>query len=392
MRVSAPANDRPRSGRADCLLPVLLPGALAILLLILAALLLAPELLASARAFGVKAVWRVVENGVSLVLMPLDHREKFGLVYFLISFALGAVLLARQEDEAGQRAGLLARLFPRAIYTHPSARLDYGLVLLNRVFTPAVLITRLLSSAWIAAAVGAALAALFGPAQPLAPGMYGLVLFTILFALTMDLADYLQHRLHHRVPLLWPFHRLHHSAEVLTPLTALRTHPVEQVVGSLVSTPLLGCVTGIAGYWLIDRPEPLTFFGAHFLLVFFYACCGVHLRHSHIWLSWPPALSHVLVSPAQHQVHHSRAPRHWNKNYGNVLAVWDWLFGSLYVPRDREALEIGLPEGQPHRTIIAAYFVPFADAARVISGRIRRPAAAPVDTEATAAQTGLGSP
>jgi sterol desaturase/sphingolipid hydroxylase (fatty acid hydroxylase superfamily) len=157
----------------------------------------------------------------------------------------------------------------------------------------------------------------------------------------------------------------------MTPLTALRNHPVEQIVGSLVATPILGVTIGLASYWLMEAPQPITLFGAQLMMVFFYSCCAVHLRHSHVWLSWSPSLSHLVISPAQHQIHHSSAPRHWNKNYGNVLAIWDWMFGSLYVPREREGFAFGLADEQPHPTLLKAYLEPLAGAVKVATGSMR---------------------
>jgi hypothetical protein len=55
-----------------------------------------------------------------------------------------------------------------------------------------------------------------------------------------------------------------------------------------------------------------------------------------------PAFAHVdcvprrarahLRQPAHHHVHHSANPKHFNKNFGSCLALWDWMFGTLYVP------------------------------------------------------------
>jgi sterol desaturase/sphingolipid hydroxylase (fatty acid hydroxylase superfamily) len=66
------------------------------------------------------------------------------------------------------------------------------------------------------------------------------------------------------------------------------------------------------------------------------------LQHSHVWLSYGPILEHLLISPAQHQIHHSRLDAHHGRNFGTTLALWDWLFGTLYVIRGREDLSFGL--------------------------------------------------
>jgi sterol desaturase/sphingolipid hydroxylase (fatty acid hydroxylase superfamily) len=70
------------------------------------------------------------------------------------------------------------------------------------------------------------------------------------------------------------------------------------------------------------------------------------------------------VSPIQHQVHHSIDPRHRNKNFGVKFAVWDVLFGTLYVPREPETLQVGLPDADPQEfsTVRKLFFLPFAKA------------------------------
>ena len=58
----------------------------------------------------------------------------------------------------------------------------------------------------------------------------------------------------------------------------------------------------------------------------------IHLQHSHMWIAFRGWLGRIFISPAHHQVHHSTNPTHFNKNLGSCLAIWDWLFGTLYVP------------------------------------------------------------
>jgi sterol desaturase/sphingolipid hydroxylase (fatty acid hydroxylase superfamily) len=98
---------------------------------------------------------------------------------------------------------------------------------------------------------------------------------------------------------------------------------------------------------------------------------GYHLRHSHIWLSYGLLLSTILISPAQHQIHHSKAKRHWDKNYGFILAIWDYLFGSLYVPKQKEAIEFGIGNGeeQLYSSPLKLYLLPFKRALRLLRKR-----------------------
>ncbi|MDP2356719.1 MAG: sterol desaturase family protein [Beijerinckiaceae bacterium] len=66
----------------------------------------------------------------------------------------------------------------------------------------------------------------------------------------------------------------------------------------------------------------------------------------------------ILLSPAHHQVHHSVDPKHHNRNMGACLAIWDWLFGTLYVPaREREVSKFGLGDEvtEPHDAVAALF-------------------------------------
>jgi sterol desaturase/sphingolipid hydroxylase (fatty acid hydroxylase superfamily) len=42
-----------------------------------------------------------------------------------------------------------------------------------------------------------------------------------------------------------------------------------------------------------------------------------------------------------HQAHHSEDARHRDRNFGTALAVWDWMFGTLYLPQRGERFAFG---------------------------------------------------
>jgi sterol desaturase/sphingolipid hydroxylase (fatty acid hydroxylase superfamily) len=176
----------------------------------------------------------------------------------------------------------------------------------------------------------------------------------------------------HDIPVLWEFHKVHHSAEVLTPLTAYRVHPVELALMAWVPALATGIVT-----WAFNRFAD----GA----VSFYSFLGLHvaiwafnlidnLRHSPVWISYGPVWGRWLVSPAHHQLHHSREPQHWGRNRGSNLAIWDRLYGTLYVPPVRaETFQMGLGDGTDGHwnSVARMYFWPLAGAMRRISDLVR---------------------
>ena len=277
------------------------------------------------------------------------------------ALVIAALVFMIRDRLPGQRAGAFLRYcFPRPVFIHQSTLVDCKLTAANHFVAPLLNITWRLNSAMFTGVLVAGLTFLFGPPPHWFTWSASvMVLFTILCALADDFGYYLFHLLAHRVPWLWAFHRVHHSAETLQVVANVRVHPVELMLTPPFKSAGLSLVLAPAIY-LGPGDAPLaTIFGIN-LMVVFYGLIGAQLHHSHIWLSWGPVLEHILISPAQHQIHHSTAPRHWNKNMGGNFALWDWMFGTLYVPRTREDLTFGLGGGrQPHPTLLAAYLEPF---------------------------------
>lgn len=160
-----------------------------------------------------------------------------------------------------------------------------------------------------------------------------------------DFMLYWTHRLFHADPFLWRAHRLHHEPPVLTPLTAFRFWPQEQIVhlgaNNLGQGFGLGVVAALAG----APVTPLQLLGVNVVLLA-WGLAFAHLRHSHLPLPYPRWLCFVLISPQMHQAHHSSDVAHHDRNFGTTFALWDWMFGTLYLPRPQERFRFGLePQG-----------------------------------------------
>jgi len=158
-----------------------------------------------------------------------------------------------------------------------------------------------------------------------------------------DFALYWTHRLFHRFPLLWRAHRLHHEPEVLTPVTAFRFWPQEQVVHIAGSAFMNGFGLGIVASAFGAMVDPLTLLGVN-VFTLAWNLGFSHLRHSHVALPFPRWLSHVLVSPHMHQAHHSADAAQHDRNFATVFALWDWMFGTLYLPAKGERFRFGVDE------------------------------------------------
>ncbi len=265
----------------------------------------------------------------------------------------------------------LGWLMPRSIYLHSSHIVDLKVFLVNRSIAALGLINLIFFNALVAQWIGGSFAGGLGLA-PLHP-----VLISALLLVVSDFGTYWVHRVHHESPIFWPFHSLHHSAEVMTPVTVYRKHPVYDVVSSLVRGLFIGILQGVFIGLFADDVSLYTLIGVNAGYVLF-NMAGSNLRHTHVWLGYGRVVEHILISPAQHQIHHSLAPEHHNKNYGEVLALWDWMFGTLYVPRKRIELQFGLADAkgnrvrQRHDSLTAAMVVPMQDSWKQIKRRLRR--------------------
>jgi len=255
-------------------------------------------------------------------LLPFDASNRLHWTGLLAFFVLGFIVYGRNGNSS-----LFRFLFPPHMYLSQSSGVDVKVYLANKLITPMSKTVGLGLQLTIMALIANRIA----PDQTInAVSLTTLVTVTILIGITKDFVYYIVHRASHESRLLWPFHELHHSAEHLTPLTAKRNHPIFNFI--LISTNAL--FTGVLGgiiFGLFGVVETITIFGVSLTIALFNLAGGA-LRHSHIWIDYGPVLDRIFISPAQHQIHHSSLPHHHDRNYGLILAVWDWAFGTLYVP------------------------------------------------------------
>ena len=160
-----------------------------------------------------------------------------------------------------------------------------------------------------------------------------------------DFSKYIIHRFMHKWPILWSLHKVHHSATVLTPMTVFRTHPLEGIIFSLRSS-ITQAISISSFIFLFGNSVSLyTVLGVN-IFVFIFNILGSNLRHSHVGIRYWRWLECIFISPAQHQLHHSIAREHHDKNFGAALAIWDYLFGSLHHSVEFETLELGIEKNQ----------------------------------------------
>lgn len=278
-------------------------------------------------------------------------------LYLITTLIIGFGIFRRRRTSGS----FVAWVLPRSMWTHAAHIVDLKLFFASRVFT----ILGLFPTVGFAAFITMLVTGLF-PESGQSDGVANPVIATFLLLIVGDFATYWVHRVHHEMLILWPFHSVHHSAEVMTPITACRKHPFYDLTKVVVHGTFLGVLQGIL-LGLYPGGVSVTLLLGVNSLYFLFNMLGANFRHSHIWLSYGRVIEHVLISPPQHQIHHSLAPEHHNKNYGEVLAVWDWMFGTLYIAQSHEQIEFGLGDAhgnrlkQRHDSLAAALVVPVKD-------------------------------
>lgn len=139
----------------------------------------------------------------------------------------------------------------------------------------------------------------------------GVLLWILLFLLT-DLIWYWYHRLAHEINLLWMAHVVHHQSEDFNYTASTRITVFQAFIrtGFWSVLPLLGFPAAMITSLLL----------IHGVYPFF-----IHTR----LIGKLGFLEYILVTPSHHRVHHASDEKYLDKNYGDVLIIWDKLFGTF---------------------------------------------------------------
>jgi sterol desaturase/sphingolipid hydroxylase (fatty acid hydroxylase superfamily) len=313
-----------------------------------------------------------------------------GSIYFvgalfcaLLVATVHLVLRRLRKGRVVRARTILAGLFPARIFRHRSMRADILLFFVNTLMTGLLIGWAIVGFGTVSEAAKAALDGWFGTQAPTAwPEWAARGLATLIFFLAYEFGYWADHTLKHKVPMLWEFHKVHHSAEHLTPLTASRMHPVDSWIFANILSVTVGITAGTYAWAMGGTVSAYTLTGTNLILVIFIHLY-LHLQHSEFWIPFTGWRGKVFMSPAHHQIHHSSSVRHFDKNMGSCLSVWDWLFGTLYMPaKEREKFGFGIDaNGRDPHEMGEALFGPFRDAAgHVLPQGLRSKPEAPPQT------------
>ena len=292
----------------------------------------------------------------------IDPKKRVFLAYIAISIFIAFIWFILNKKFSLIEA--LKKIFDKKIFFSKSAKSDYKIFLINQLimmFVSPFLITQL--------TIATALYFYLHTIDWLSAGMFKstmpilvIISFTTFQFTIDDFSKYIVHRFMHKWPILWSLHKVHHSATVLTPITVFRTHPLEGIIFSLRSSVTQAISISFFIFLFGSSVDLYTILGVN-VFVFLFNIFGANLRHSHVGIRYWRWLEYIFISPAQHQLHHSIAKEHHDKNFGAALAIWDWSFGSLNHSVEFETLQLGIEKNQTDEShnLTALYINPFIE-------------------------------
>src|SRR5688572_22281746 len=234
--------------------------------------------------------------------------EEFEFLYLLVFLSAAAALVLLERVRELQRQ-------PVQIATRWTSNI--GLLLIGNVLNAVVM------------PIGVYAFAQHQPPGPLTRLELPFATQVLLTFLLLDLWRYWEHRLFHRIPLLWRLHLVHHSDTEIDVTTSERHHPLEFLLGTAVMMALiaaLGLPAHAVGLYLLTATVVALYSHANLRLP-----AGMDRR-----------LRQFIVTPSVHAVHHSDLQRQTDSNYGSVLTVWDRLFGTYVGPESERIPHFGL--------------------------------------------------
>ena len=264
------------------------------------------------RAKAVLAVALVpasIATGLGVSLWAMDSGVEPALVVFPISLASLALVAVMERILPYRREWNRSRGDLRTDGLYYLTQIFVGGLLAPLLGTLAVLL-----GAWLSQRAG----------DSLWPAHWPILAQVLLASVVREFFDYWAHRSMHHFDWLWRLHATHHSAKRVYWLNATRAHP-----GEVAYRFLFAWVLPLAELGAPERVLALTAVAAVMVDGFQHANIAIRLGP----LSW------VLSIGNLHRWHHSRDRREADANYGNSYIFWDIIFGTRYLPKDREPPE-----------------------------------------------------
>jgi len=154
-----------------------------------------------------------------------------------------------------------------------------------------------------------------------------------LFLIFDDMTQYWWHRASHAVPWLYKLHRPHHNAAYMSIRLVYRNNLFYYAL--MPSLWLSGALIymGLGYVYAVFIVMKLTIiYGAHSDIAWDKPLYKIKWLSPIMWV-----VERTISTPATHQAHHGRhksdGVTHYKGNYGNMLFLWDIIFGTAKITR-----------------------------------------------------------
>jgi sterol desaturase/sphingolipid hydroxylase (fatty acid hydroxylase superfamily) len=148
----------------------------------------------------------------------------------------------------------------------------------------------------------------------------------LFFFVIHDCYIYWFHRFQHHSKYFWRLHEAHHSTEDVDWLSGTRSHSIEIFINQGIEFGVILCLGG--------SPEVAVLKGLIDGIWGMYIHSNINV-HS----GW---LQKIINGPEMHRWHHATDSDAQNKNFSTKLAIWDWMFGTAFLPEARKPKAYGL--------------------------------------------------
>jgi sterol desaturase/sphingolipid hydroxylase (fatty acid hydroxylase superfamily) len=148
------------------------------------------------------------------------------------------------------------------------------------------------------------------------PYMKNKLIYFITSFILFDFGEYIYHLVMHKVKRLWMFHVVHHSDTIVDVSTTVREHPGENFIRTSIT--LLWVFLSGAALWVLLLRQIIQTFTTLF----------AHMNYR-LPEKTDTIIGWVFITPNLHQVHHHYKQPYTDCNYGDVLSIWDRLFGTF---------------------------------------------------------------
>lgn len=166
----------------------------------------------------------------------------------------------------------------------------------------------------------------YGPASHLPLWVQGAIAIVL-----GDFLGYWTHRLNHS-RWFWDYHAIHHSGETIDWLSAVRQHPINDMIARVITaSPVM-----LLGFSPIAVEAYVPFLSAYIAFI-----------HANVAWNYGP-FRHLLSSPVFHRWHHTMDEAGMGKNFSGLFPIFDVIFGTFYMPHGQQPRNFGLSESMPN--------------------------------------------